>query len=176
MSVVTRLTRLLQADLHAMLDHMEAPEVLLKQAIREMEAELMLLRKALDAKSNQRLQLEQQRKQLVDGLQQHDVELALCLQHDNDALARNLLRKKLAADMQAARLQQQIARLKQELEHDGAGLQQQQTELEQLQQQAQWIVQASVVSQGDALTAEGMITEADIELALLKAKSERGGL
>ncbi|MGH8588771.1 MAG: PspA/IM30 family protein, partial [Gammaproteobacteria bacterium] len=40
MALITRVSRLFRSDLHAVLDRIEEPEVLLRQAIREMEAEL----------------------------------------------------------------------------------------------------------------------------------------
>ena len=50
MALITRVGRLFRADLHAVLDRVEEPEVLLRQAIREMEEEL--------AEDRQRLRLE----------------------------------------------------------------------------------------------------------------------
>ena len=38
MALINRLSRLFKADFHAVLDQIEEPELLLKQAIREMEA------------------------------------------------------------------------------------------------------------------------------------------
>ena len=49
MALITRVGRLFRADLHAVLDRVEEPEVLLRQAIREMEEEL--------AEERQRLRL-----------------------------------------------------------------------------------------------------------------------
>ena len=40
MALITRVARLFRADLHAVLDRIEEPDVLLKQAVREMEEEL----------------------------------------------------------------------------------------------------------------------------------------
>ena len=40
MALIKRLSRLFAADLHAVLDQIEEPEALLKQAVREMEEEL----------------------------------------------------------------------------------------------------------------------------------------
>ena len=40
MALINRLTRLVKADFHAVLDNLEEPEQLLKQAIRDMEDEL----------------------------------------------------------------------------------------------------------------------------------------
>ena len=42
MALITRISRLFQADFHAVLDRIEEPEQLLKQAIREMEDSLEL--------------------------------------------------------------------------------------------------------------------------------------
>ncbi len=40
MALITRVSRLFQADFHAVLDRIEEPDVLLRQAVREMEEEL----------------------------------------------------------------------------------------------------------------------------------------
>ena len=40
MALVTRLSRLFRADLNAVLDRLEEPEMLLRQAVREMEEEV----------------------------------------------------------------------------------------------------------------------------------------
>ncbi len=42
MALITRMTRLFTADLHAVLDRLEEPDVLLKQALREMEDDVAL--------------------------------------------------------------------------------------------------------------------------------------
>ena len=40
MALITRVSRLFQADFHAVLDRIEEPDLLLRQAVREMEEEL----------------------------------------------------------------------------------------------------------------------------------------
>ena len=49
MALINRISRLFKADFHAVLDHIEEPEALLKQAIRDMEDDL--------AKTKQRINL-----------------------------------------------------------------------------------------------------------------------
>ena len=59
MALINRMSRLFTADVHAVLDRIEEPDVLLKHAIREMEEEL--------ARSEQRVrQLEHEREPLAD--------------------------------------------------------------------------------------------------------------
>ena len=40
MALINRVTRLFKADIHAVLDQIEEPEQLLRQAVRDMEEEL----------------------------------------------------------------------------------------------------------------------------------------
>ena len=59
MALINRISRLFTADVHAVLDRIEEPDVLLKHAIREMDEEL--------ASSEQRVrQLEHERDALAD--------------------------------------------------------------------------------------------------------------
>ncbi len=44
MALITRLARLFQADVHAVLDRIEEPLVLLQQAVREEDVEVAFLR------------------------------------------------------------------------------------------------------------------------------------
>ena len=95
MALITRVSRLFQADFHAVLDRIEEPEVLLRQAVREMEEEL-----ARDEQRSKMLQHEQ--RQLITratDLEQslHDIEeeLDVCFDAGNDDLARACIRRKL---------------------------------------------------------------------------------
>ena len=59
MALITRVSRLFQADFHAVLDRIEEPEAILRQAVREMEEEL--------ARDEQRsTMLQQEQRQLAD--------------------------------------------------------------------------------------------------------------
>lgn len=40
MSLIRRMTHLIKADMHGILDHLEEPEALLKQAVREMKEQI----------------------------------------------------------------------------------------------------------------------------------------
>ena len=47
MSLITRLAQLIKADSHHLIDQVELPDVMLKQALREMEASLEQVRRDL---------------------------------------------------------------------------------------------------------------------------------
>jgi len=92
------MSRLFTADVHAVLDRIEEPGVLLKHAIREMEEEL--------AHSEQRVrQLEHERTTLADRhrkvqavLAELTEQLDVCFANGNDELARKIVKRRLETD------------------------------------------------------------------------------
>ena len=104
MTLITRLGRLFRADLNAVLDGLEEPAALLKQALRDME-EIV----AGEDVEHSRLSHEATRltQALEDGKARTmalDDELSLCLAANKDELARNLVRRKLEAARHEAAL------------------------------------------------------------------------
>lgn len=199
MAVLTRLARLFRADLHAVLDRLEAPDILLQQAIREMEAHISSAQHQHRLRTQQHQQLQQRCAGLQRQLQQLDGELDLCFASANDNLVRVLLRKKLETEKALHLLGNRQAALTQQLQDTAAQLQQQQQQLQSLQQQAElfihhrpesgdYVFNQSVFNQSafnqsafnqgafnqDASRQDACsVTDADVELALLKEKSRR---
>ena len=106
MALISRVSRLLRADLHAVLDHLEEPDVLLRQAVREMEqaladdaARLARLRREHEHLSRRGEDLER----AITGI---DGELDLCFDAGEHDLARTLCRRKL----ETAQLLETVAR------------------------------------------------------------------
>jgi len=98
MALINRMSRLFTADVHAVLDRIEEPDVLLKHAIREMDEEL--------ARSEQRArQLEHERETLADrhrkvqaALAELASQLDVCFANGNDELARKVVKRKLETE------------------------------------------------------------------------------
>ncbi|HEX4939938.1 MAG TPA: PspA/IM30 family protein [Candidatus Kapabacteria bacterium] len=171
MTVLTRLSRLFRADLHALLDRMEAPDVLLQQAIRDMEGEIQLQQQEQKKRALEQQQLQRRCSDLQERLQQQETELDLCLDAGNDALTRALLRRRLEQEQTLRLLQQRLQTLTEKMRGADTELQQQQRELKALREQAEVLLQTPSFTR-DAADACA-VTEADVELALLKAKSRR---
>jgi phage shock protein A len=98
MTLITRMSRLFRADMNAVLDRIEEPATLLRQAVREMEEEL-----ARDEQQARRLEDEQQQQtsRLSDierTLREIDEQLDLCFRSDREDLARTLIRRRLEAE------------------------------------------------------------------------------
>ena len=176
MTLLTRLGRLFRADLNAVLDGLEEPAALLKQAVREMEEIL-----AGEDAARARLGLEEARlaQAITDcrtRIAQLDDELSLCLGADKDELARGLVRRKLEAasheDALLKRLQglrdSQAALASRALEH--------RQRLDALRAQAAVTSNVTTTPGEEACTAwstPAAVSEAEVDVALLREKQRR---
>lgn len=95
MALVTRIARLFQADMHSLLDSIEEPQSILKQAIREMA-------EAIEQSERQLEDLERRGETLNTYWARHEKSLAdtdqqidLCLRTNNEKLGRSMVRRKL---------------------------------------------------------------------------------
>ncbi len=105
MALITRFSRLFTADLHAVLDRLEEPDVLLKQAVRDMEEELARMRhEALVARAEMQ-RIAQREADIGRRLTDFDAELDVCFDAGEEALARSLVRRKLETERRAKSLQ-----------------------------------------------------------------------
>jgi len=174
MTVLTRFGRLLRADLHALLDRMEAPDVLLQQSLREMEADLEARHTALKKRQHEQFLLKQRMLQLSAQLEQHTTEMDLCFQAQNDALMRTLVRRQLEQEQRLRTLTAESDALSRMIEDENTRIQEHTAQLLALQQQAQHIIQGQSSSPHTPVLCDtGAITDADVELALLKEIQRR---
>lgn len=175
MALAGRLTRLFTADLHALIDRLEAPGIVLRQAVREMEAELerqTARAKALEAEigtARTRLEaLERTRAEL-------DAELDLSFEAGNEALARKLTRRKLETQRRVAELEARRAALEDELADAQARVASSRDELEARKRRSE-LLGAPVATAEDA-GAYGHAADIDaddVEIAFLREKHARG--
>ena len=98
MTLITRVSRLFRADANAVLDRIEEPGVLLRQAVREMEESL-----AHDEQGLRRLAHAQQLQtgrmtEVEQALGELAGQLDTCLSSDRDDLARALIRRRLECE------------------------------------------------------------------------------
>ena len=111
MTLLTRISRLFKADLHGILDNLEEPEMILKQAVRDMQEELDKAAAAITIMSQQQERLQQKKQILSQQLQEIQQHLQFCLHERNEKLAKSVIRKKLQAERSLAELSRQAARI-----------------------------------------------------------------
>lgn len=170
MPIMTRLSRLLRADVHAVLDALEEPEALLRQAVREMDEELTQALREQEALELERKQLGRRQGVLEHDLAKIEPELNLCFEADNEALARTLLRRRLEGERLLSRLRARADALEAELGERARSLAERRERLEAMRQKA-----ALFDAEPAREDAQGLerVSEDDVELALLREKQQR---
>ena len=178
MKLIKRLNKLITADAHAVLDSIEDPHALLKQAMRDMQAVIEEDQLLLEQTSNNLEKLKQQGLVLQKEREKLNQDLDLCLNSDNEELARNVVKKKLYL----------VQRLELNHKHNDQAVEKQsqlQARIVDNQQEYQLIAhQAEVLLCELTLKAKqsesqpqiqlnSVITEDDIEMALLNEKAKR---
>lgn len=172
MALIQRLSRLFKADAHAVLDRIEEPEALLKQAIRDMEDAL--------AHSGQRITLcthdheatARQVNKLETTVVDFAAELDLCFQSDKDDLARSVIRKKLEAEQLLEQMCAKYAESAQYIETCQTELEHQQATLDSLRQKA------ALFDSGSRTAAKGSaeaiaVSDDQVEIAMLRERALR---
>jgi phage shock protein A len=172
MPLINRMSRLFTADVHAVLDRIEEPDVLLKHAIREMDEEL--------ARSEQRVrQLEHEREALADrqskvqaALTELSSQLDVCFANGNDELARKVVKRKLETEKLGQHVAERVAAVAKELAARRALVDEQRERLDVLRQKAELL--AATPSGADDWGRTGFAVGADeVEVALLREHQAR---
>ncbi|MGR8935070.1 MAG: PspA/IM30 family protein [Gammaproteobacteria bacterium] len=95
MSLLHRIARLFKADLHGLLDALEEPDVMLKQAVREMREVIEQSETQLNTMSRESQRYAQHLQALSATLAEYDSQIDFCFAENNEAAIKTLLRKKL---------------------------------------------------------------------------------
>ena len=177
MTLLTRITRLFKADMHGLLDTIEEPQAVLKQAIREMEEQLRRSDAGLVRLEQRQKEAEQIRKRESEALVEAEQRIALCLDAGNDALAKSFVRKKLESGVRFREIVAVLAALADEQSKLQARIAQRKEQLRSIQERAAVLHRCEQHSQGcgglfsDA--SERGVSEEDIEVAFLEEKQRR---
>ncbi|WP_455234010.1 PspA/IM30 family protein [Thiogranum longum] len=175
MALITRVSRLFRADLHAVLDRIEEPDVLLKQAVREMEEELARDEQRVRLLSHEQDQLSARRDEIDQSLDEIDEELDLCFASGKDDLARTLVKRKLETQRFRKQLLRRRGTLEESLNALNARLNENRVQLDSMRQKAELLAEDRTSDQpGDSWsTLDAAVRDEDVEVAFLREKSRR---
>ena len=181
MALINRISRLVKADFHAVLDQIEEPEQLLKQAIRDMEDDLAETEKRIILCANDQEALAVRKSELEATIAEIDEQLDLCFESDKEDLAKGLIKKKLEAERLLKRLNSRFSANEKYLEEQRATLDENRATLESLRQKAELFAQHAP-SQPDGgsefddiawMAREMKVGEDEVEIAFLREKNAR---
>ncbi|MGB0748948.1 MAG: PspA/IM30 family protein [Magnetospiraceae bacterium] len=175
MALINRITRLFHADLHAVLDRLEEPETLLRQAIREMEAaqdadeqRIQVLRLELD-------RIDKQRADLAQSLATIAEELDSCFAAEAEDLAKSLIRRRLETERFDALVARKQGSLAEELSLLAKRVRENRTRLESMRQKADILARETppTVDPYTGASGDPAVQDADVEVAYLREKQKR---
>ena len=175
MALITRVSRLFQADFHAVLDRIEEPEVLLRQAVREMEEELARDEQRNKILAHEQRQLISRETELKQSLHDIEEELDTCFEAGNDDLARACIKRRLETQRFGKNLSRKCVVLKETLDELNSRLKENRSRLESMQQKAELLAGESARTRpADSWTLPDIsVRDEDVEVAFLREKQHR---
>jgi phage shock protein A len=175
MALITRVSRLFQADLHDVLDRIEEPVVLLRQAIREMGEALAQDERRFKAMSREHGQLITRETELEHSLQEMEEQLDICFDTKNNDLARTLIRRKLETQRYRKFLYRKKDSLEKTLSSLKGRLGENRERLDSMRQKAELMAEDKPPEQSEDNWASPDFTvrDEDVEVAYLREKQNR---
>ena len=180
MTLTRRICKLFKADVHGLLDHLEEPEAVLKQAIRDMQSEIERGEQALadlirlEAKQHAVVQ------RLDDQLTSLGEQLDVCFESENEDLARHVIRKKLETERRRHAAQRTAVDLGARKEEGQATLVEQKAHLQTIVEKMQAILETQTATNVDepinvSEPSIFSVSDEDVEVAFLREQRERAG-
>ncbi len=111
MTLITRVVRLFKADVHGLLDCIEEPRAVLKQAVREMEQEVQRKEAELVDLARQETATHRRKAEVERTKAEMSEQIKLCFRAGDEPLAKAGIRRKLEADGELRALERIIAEL-----------------------------------------------------------------
>jgi phage shock protein A len=178
MTLITRITRLFKADLHGILDDLEEPEEVVKQAIRDMEEDIARQELFLDDLHAVLQRLATEAQEIAAGMPGIERQIDLCFTAGNEPLARSLIRKRLEMAQRArgiARAQEETGAQRDQLAKKIAEHKQQLAAV--VQQLKLWTENRPgrpwMAACSPPFQSGGGITDDEVEVAFLEEKQRR---
>ena len=180
MAMINRVSRLFKADFHAVLDQIEEPEQLLKQAIREMEDELQGAEQRIASCAQECEGLSKRQLELEQSVQEISGQLDLCFSSGKESLARGLIRKRLEAERILKRSNARLDANATFLAEQRQLLDENRNTLDSLRQKCEVFSRRSSSQDSPAeyldpswLPSDMQVTDDDVEIAFLREQSAR---
>ncbi len=175
MALITRLSRLFQADFHAVLDRIEEPDIQLRQAIREMDIELQQSEQRLTLMQDENNTLSDRITDAKTRLESFDEELDICFGANKEDLARDLIKRKLELEHSLISHEKQQAALQPSILNTESAIAENHEQLNNMQQKLELLVNDgnTNTSHPYSATINPAVRSEEIEIAFLREKQRR---
>jgi phage shock protein A len=171
MALINRMSRLFTADVHAVLDRIEEPDVLLKHAVREMEEELARNERRARTLEHEHEQLGERQHKAAALLKEIADQLDVCFASRNDELARKVIKRRLETERLERNVGERRTALAKELTTLRTAIEEQREQLDLMRQKAELLAANAAVD--DLRSGDSVVGEAEIEVAFLRERQKR---
>lgn len=177
MTLINRMARLFKADMHGILDWLEEPEAVLKQAVRDMETTIDTAEQAVAALVRKEAQLQAAVNTLTTAITELDHHIDLCFDEANEALARTFVSKKLATEKRLAAARYMAAEVAARKEAQQRQIAIQRQQLKAIVDKMQLFVEhaSSWSEQEAAERGDYSVADEEVEVAFMREKRRRSG-
>ena len=176
MALMNRISRLFRADFHAVLDRIEEPDILLKQALREMQDDVHSDEQRLKILQNEHSQHELKKQDVEKNLSQVEQELDICFESNEHDLARSQVKRKIEMQRYEKHLKNKSDSTKKLITELKVRIQENKSRLTAMQQKLDLLTEETSKTESyEYFPNPGMtIHDDEIEVAFLREKQARG--
>ena len=180
MGIIRRISTLVKADAHGVVDAVEDRSLLLRQHLREAELELHRKRARLEAIDSEAKTLTEERKRTEATLVRLEEDITLALEGDKEELARFAIKKAIPLKRRLAHIGHRLEEGASERERLVEVLEQHEDEFQELRSRVKaHLSQRAAAERGDAMDPyyEPVVADEEVELELLRRTrgAEAGG-
>lgn len=173
MGLLNRLNTLVKADAHGVVDAVEDRSLMLRQHVREAEAELHRKQARMAALEAEQKELEQEIPRLEEKISSLEEDISLAMGQEKEELARFAIKRLLPLKRRNQAVRQRLGEARQEQDDLMENLTQQQTEFENLRARVRgYLAQAGSSSELGEVFADPIVEEEEIELELLRRRRQ----
>ena len=171
MTIMTRITRLFKADINGILDCIEEPRAMLKQAIRDMEAEVDGVARAVDEAGEEIKRFSSRTENLLADLEEVKNQIQLSFKADNEELARHFVKKKLDVETRLKSLELNVEAARKKRQQAEERRQAYRKRLDDIRSKAEALSDDQLTTswQGDA-EDKAVVSGCEVEIEFLQQK------
>lgn len=170
--LLSRMTRLIRADAHGVLDHLEERSLVLKQHLREAEIEVDRKRAAIETLAEEETELADEAARLQCEIETIDDDVELAMREEKDDLARFAVRRLLPMRELAQQLERRREECSERRRRLAEALGRQSRQLEELRGRVRVQLNAARIAheRHAPLDRDGGAVEEEVELELLRRR------
>ena len=175
MQFMDRLTSLMKADAHGVVDAVEDRALMLRQHLREAETELRHKRARAEALAAEEKELGEEAERLKARIEELDEDVNLALTSGKEELARFSIKKLLPLRQAVERARERRERVSSERQGLETKLAEQEKELQDLKLRARgYLARLGAEGQEDGSVVDPVVADEEVEMELLRRRQAAG--